>query len=281
MANKRVYSRKAFPHRILFDTTNPQRGDDVKVLQRHTRRRLEARDIDRPIGIDGVYGPKTREAAKTASHFLGCPDDWHQSKSGLLVREQRVIIYPETRTTSMLEAARARMDKLLKDREDSGSDGLTANDRSEARRIAVAAFKLAYQHAGNVHYTQSAARWQGIHERRRYADRNYPTQADCSSMYTWCLWNALTSVAGMGYPDVVNGSDWLAGYTGTLLAHGERVTNRMPGDAVLYGTGFPGSHVAMVAEDTSMVYSHGSEGGPYYVAWNYRSDVLQVRRYIR
>ena len=29
-----------------------------------------------------------------------------------------------------------------------------------------------------------------------------------------------------------------------------------------------------------MVVSHGSEGGPYYVAYNYRTDIMCIRRYI-
>ena len=99
-------------------------------------------------------------------------------------------------------------------------------------------------------------------------------------MFTWCWWNALTNVDGMDTKDVLNGASWSAGYTGTLLSHGRKVSDRKPGDAVLYGRGFPGSHVAMVAENTNMVYSHGSEAGPFFVPWNYRSDVMQVRRYV-
>jgi len=281
----RVYSHKAFPHRVLFDTgVNAQRGDDVKVVRRHTLARLDARDIERKVGRnDGVFSKLILDAAKTAAHFLGVPDEWTESKAGLLVREQKVIVYPETRTDEMLDAARARMDKLLKDRESQKPkpDGkLTDAEIAAARKIAVAAFRLAYNHKGVVHYTQGATRWQGIRERRRYADGRYPNYADCSSMFSWCWWNALTNVDGMDTRDRLNGSSWTAGYTGTLLSHGWRVQDRKPGDAVLYGRGFPGHHVAMVAENTDMVYSHGSEAGPYYVRWNYRGDVMQVRRYL-
>jgi hypothetical protein len=284
----RSYSEKAFPHRILFDTgENAQRGDDVKVVRRNTLERLEARGIDRPVGPDdGVFSAHILNAAKTAAHFLGVPEDWTESNSGLLVREQRVIVYPESRTEGMLSAAEARMDKLLEDRarsrqaEEGGVSGLSASERSRARNIAVEAFRLAYRHAPAVHYTMGGSRWQGIANNLRFADNKYPTYADCSSLYTWCLWNALTSVGGRNFADIVNGAGWRAGYTGTLLGHGERVENRMPGDAVIYGRGFPGLHVAMIARDTDMVYSHGSEGGPYYVRWNYRSDIMQVRRYI-
>jgi len=281
----RTYSRKAFPNRILFDTgKDPQRGDDVKVLQRNTIERLEARNIDRPLKVDGVFGVQTKKAAKTAAHFLGVPQEWTDSKSGLLVREQKVIVYPENRTSSMINAARARMDKLEKEREehdDGGSSGgLSDKERSEARRIAVAAMRLLYDHRGQVHYTQGGSRWQGISERRRFASGAYPRYCDCSSSTSWALWNALTSVGGMNFPDVVNGSAWKAGYTGTMLSHGRKVSDRRPGDLVLYGSGFPGHHVAMITTNTDMVFSHGSEAGPYYLNWRYRGDVMQVRRYI-
>jgi hypothetical protein len=290
----RSYSDKAFPHRILFDTgANAQRGDDVKVVRRNTLERLEARGIERTVGPnDGVFSKNILSAAKTAAHFLGVPDDWTESNSGLLVREQRVIIYPETRTEGMLAAASARMDKLLADRHaaevaagrvHSGAYSLSATDRARAVKIMVAAFRLAFQHAGAVHYTQSGARFGGIRGRLRYADGRYPTQEDCSSMYTWAFWNGITSVAGMTAPDLVNGANWTAGYTGTLLSHGRQVpiSNRRGGDAVIYGTGFPGHHVAMVDyNDHDMVYSHGSESGPYHIKWNYRSDIMQVRRYL-
>ena len=290
----RSYSDKAFPHRILSDyDSDPQRGDDVKVLRRNVLERLDARNIDRPVGDDdGRYRKQLHDAAKTASHFLGAPDDWVESKSGLLVREQTIIVYPEKRTDEMLASAEARMDKLLKDRRAQEEKAATARggpydlsdkDRDRAVKIMVAAFRLAFEHAGNVHYTQSSARFGGIRGKLRYADGRYPTQEDCSSMYTWAFWNGITSVAGMNAPDLVNGARWTAGYTGTLLSHGRQVpfADRRGGDAVIYGTGFPGHHVAMVdSADHDLVYSHGSEAGPYHLRWNYRSDIMQVRRYL-
>src|SRR4029077_12964584 len=151
------------------------------------------------------------------AHFLGVPDDWTASSSGLLVREQKVIVYPETRTGSMLQAAESRMARLIKEREAKPPpDGkLSDKERALARELAVKAFGLAHSHKGVVHYTQGATRWQGIREKRRYADGRYPNYADCSSLFTWCWWNALTNVDGIDTPDIVNGSSWQAGYTGT------------------------------------------------------------------
>jgi hypothetical protein len=42
-------------------------------------------------------------------------------------------------------------------------------------------------------------------------------------------------------------------------------------------------HCAVVVDmvnGTPMVISHGSEPGPFYLAYNYRPDVLSIRRYI-
>lgn len=281
----RVYSRRAFPHRILFDTgANAQRGADVRLLHVHTGRRLESRDIERSLGPhNGVFNKALREAAKTAARFLGAPDEWTASNAGLLVREQKIIIYPQTRTQEMLRVAAGRMEALLEDRESrppTPPGGLTDAERARARVLAVAAFRLLYEHRGSVHYTQGASRWQGIRERRRSSQGRFPLYADCSSAVTWCWWNALTTVDGMGTRDRLNGSGWAAGYTGTLLANGWPVSDRKPGDVVVYGSRWPGKHTALVATNPNYVYSHGSESGPHYLRWNYRSDVLSVRRYV-
>jgi len=148
---------------------------------------------------------------------------------------------------------------------------------------------LGYRHRGSIHYTQQAARWQGINTRRRAGKGQYPNYADCSAYATWCLWNGL--YIPFGVRDTVNGAGWKAGYTGTMLEHGRRITNISKvrkGDCVIYGHGFPGGHTAIVVGWSKkvsegghpMVVSHGSEAGPYYLPYNYRSDVMQIRRYI-
>jgi hypothetical protein len=98
------------------------------------------------------------------------------------------------------------------------------------------------------------------------------------------LWNGLQ--LEFDVDDVVNGLDWTAGYTGTMLKNGRpvnHVENVKPGDCVLYGTEWPGKHVAIVVgrqEGVPMVVSHGSEEGPFFVRYDYRSDIIQFRRYI-
>jgi hypothetical protein len=71
-----------------------------------------------------------------------------------------------------------------------------------------------------------------------------------------------------------------------MLQHGKQVrhlTNVQRGDCVIYGTGSPGVHCTIVVAlkgGVPMVVSHGSEPGPFYRKYNYRTDVLQIRRYI-
>src|ERR1044072_803501 len=83
-------------------------------------------------------------------------------------------------------------------------------------------------------------------------------------------------------PDTVNGEAWIAGYTGTMLTHGTRVTsdsNVLPGDLALYGSGPPGKHVT-ICVGGGMVISHGSEEGPFKCKLRYREDLMEIRRYI-
>lgn len=134
-------------------------------------------------------------------------------------------------------------------------------------------------HISTVHYAQDARRWSGITANRRIGRDQYPSYSDCSSSTTWLLWNALHLNLGMG--DVVNGTGWRSGYTGTMLRHGRSVPegSAQVGDCVFYGApGSTGSHVA-VAVGGGFVFSHGSEPGPYKLRLRYRSDVMSVRRY--
>jgi hypothetical protein len=165
---------------------------------------------------------------------------------------------------------------------------MTEKERINARRIAVRAATLALHHAPNVHYTQDSRRWQGIADTRYSEHGQYPNWADCSAFVTWCLWNGLH--VPYHKTDVVNRESWKAGYTGTMLLHGHpirRVRNLCWGDAVIYGApGTTGRHTALIARvgrprgSHVMVISHGSEGGPYFLPYNYRSDIQSIRRYI-
>lgn len=162
----------------------------------------------------------------------------------------------------------------------SSVSGLNAHHRAQARALVVKGAALLLNHAAAVHYTQSGARWQGIREGLLISRGQFPHFGDCSSTATWLLWNALGH--HFGVRDVVNGTGWRAGYTGTISQHGKRVVhdrNIRVGDLILYGHGFPYEHVT-VALGGGKCFSHGSEAGPFKLDIDYRSDRAQVRRFI-
>jgi Putative peptidoglycan binding domain len=141
------------------------------------------------------------------------------------------------------------------------------------RRTIVATALLAYNKREQIHYTMGPQRMEGVVHQIR--PPHVPAYGDCSSMVTWYYWVA-------GAPDP-NGANYNGtGYTGTLGQHGTAVSveHSQPGDYVLYGSGPPWHHVALfvgVKDGKHMVVSHGSEPGPYYLPYNYRGDVGEIR----
>lgn len=164
---------------------------------------------------------------------------------------------------------------------------LGSRDKQIARNIARRAALLGFRNAAALHYTEEAARWQGIDQNKLSEKGQFPTEADCSSFATWCLWNALH--VRFSLPDNVNAAKWQGGYTGTLIDCGQPVSKLSDvrwGDLVIYGEPGDTKHVAIVTNIGSPrgngvhVISNGSEGGPYWLPYNYRPDVLSIRRYI-
>lgn len=161
----------------------------------------------------------------------------------------------------------------------SSVSGLSAAHRVRARDLAVEAALLTIRHADEVHYTQGPRRWEGIDRELKAFRGQFPRYGDCSALATWWLWNGLDHY---GVRDTVNGQAWRAGYTGTMLRSGKRVVHRdnwRRGDLLVYGQGWPGAHVAMYLGG-GKVASHGSEPGPFLLPWDYRGDLLDVRRCI-
>ena len=267
------------PHRSL---SLGSRGEDVRQLQAATDRRLEARGQDEyKVGAhDGDFGRNTARGVSRAAYLLGALDvTWEAARvdhgGHVSIGLQRMIRNPGRRTPEQLGRARNRLEHVRADAPSPGAHGIS---------LATRAARLALAHAPEVHYTQDRPdevrrqgglrRWEGINGHMLASRGRFPRYADCSSFYTWCLWQLL----GDG-PDVVNGSGWRGGYTGTLLAHGRRADVDVEGAAVLYGVrGSTGKHVAY-SLGNGQVISHGSEGGPYLLPYNYRSDVMAVRAY--
>lgn len=158
--------------------------------------------------------------------------------------------------------------------------GLSRAHQRQARALVKRACARLLADPNDVHYTQGPDRWDGINHRKGIRKAGFwPFRGDCSSTATWVLWRALH--VAFGVRDVVNGTDWRAGYTGTMLAHGQVVDpdKAKAGDLALYGYGGTGEHVAVCLGDGT-VMSHGSEGGPYRLPLRYRPDLMSVRRYI-
>lgn len=167
----------------------------------------------------------------------------------------------------------------------SSVSGLSMPKRIRARDLAVEAALLGVKHAPAIHYTQLGARWEGIAEGHKAWRGEFPKNADCSSFATWCLWSGLHHY---GARDTVNDQRWKAGFTGSMAGHGRRVSGpdaALRGDLVLYGNPTGGdAHVTLVVGRDQggrlMVVSHGSEGGPFYVRFDYRTDIHSIRRYV-
>lgn len=162
----------------------------------------------------------------------------------------------------------------------SSVSGLSRAHRLEARRIVAHGAGLMLAHPQAVHYSMGSDRWEGIDRRLLIARGQYPKHSDCSSSSTWLLWNALAHTFGVR--DVVNGTAWRAGYTGTIAQHGKLVAhdrNLQVGDLLLYGPAPIYEHVA-VYMGGGKVFSHGSEPGPYLLDMDYRRDRGPSRRFI-
>jgi len=148
--------------------------------------------------------------------------------------------------------------------------GMPGPASSGSRAGVVAAAMALYNQRSSEHYTQTSSRWSGISG--KVMPPNAPPYSDCSSAATWAYWTQY----GSG-PDFLNGQNWAAGYTGTLLQHGNSVScsAMQDGDLVFYGS--PVIHVAIFVGNGKVV-SHGSDPVSW-VAYNYRS-VNQCRSYL-
>jgi hypothetical protein len=124
-----------------------------------------------------------------------------------------------------------------------------------------------YNHRNLVHYRQSRP-IDGHKDKHKL-----PLYTDCSG--------AATDVYEWGGGPDPNGLNFNgAGYTGTIARHGKYVPLSEAGqaDTVLYGQKWPYEHVVLLLQKGSRkVWSHGSEGGPYILDIDYRSDRVEIR----
>jgi cell wall-associated NlpC family hydrolase len=138
------------------------------------------------------------------------------------------------------------------------------------RQKIVATAMHGYANRYGMHYTQGWMRMQGV--KQRIKPPAYPRYEDCSSFATWCYW-----VAGVADPNGLGYNGY--GFTGTLATHGRAISYpyAKPGDLVFYGR-FPYNHVTVYV-GKGMCVSHGSEAGPLFLPYNYRT-VNHIRSYL-
>ncbi len=157
--------------------------------------------------------------------------------------------------------------------------GLNSRDRIRARDLAIQAASLAMRNAAAIQYTMGARRWDGINRNRKAWRGEFASFEDCSSFAAWCLWNGLDH---FGVGDIVNGQRWQAGFTGTMLDHGQSVARAelVRGDLLFYANAQRQINHVTIYIGGGMVISHGSEPGPLKLRMDYR-PIVQIRRYIR
>lgn len=136
---------------------------------------------------------------------------------------------------------------------------------------------------GEEYYTQGALRWQGVtavYGKIAVSKGLIPRlkAGDCSAGFTrWQLW-ALEQSLGRVPRDIVNGANWKAGFTGTIMAVCQRVSSPQIGDAILYP-----NHVTGVVnvkdklcvshgKDRCEIYGWDSHRGRYAGFWRPRYD---------
>lgn len=164
--------------------------------------------------------------------------------------------------------------------------GLGAKHRGEVRKAVLQGVRALAANPSDVHYTQGAKRWDGIAHKKHPGGPLLPFYGDCSSTATWLLWLGLHHYMGEKYGrpvrDLVNGTHWTGGFTGTIASHGKPVAhlgNIDVGDLVLYGPGPTFEHVT-ISLGGRRVFSHGNEQGPVITDLDYRLDRGPIRRYI-
>jgi len=134
---------------------------------------------------------------------------------------------------------------------------------------------LALHHRDKIGYTQTSRRMMIVRNKVWFPWflRVLFLEEDCSSYVTGVYWSAkLPDPNRRGY--ALSGS-----YTGTLGVAGTQTVMVQRGDLSLYGRR-PWKHVVMRVGRGKRCVSHGSNGGPYFLDYDYRDDYDQTRSYL-
>lgn len=165
---------------------------------------------------------------------------------------------------------------------------LNDSDRAIARRLFIKGVEVLMSHPAQLHYSQDMTlRWEGIRDRivpwtaSGKLNGKYPKHGDCSSTGEYLMWLAFAHHFHLA--DLLSAEAWKAGWTGSLVQHGKPVhdwSKLKVGDAVFYGPSIDETEHVTWSIGGRRVFSHGSEAGPFLLDFEYRSDIVAIRRYI-
>lgn len=111
---------------------------------------------------------------------------------------------------------------------------------------------------GEEYYTQGPMRWQGVNAvygKTKVIKGLIPKLrgGDCSAGFSRWQLHSMQQALGRIPRDVVNGANWKGGFTGTIMAVCQHVTNPEVGDAILY----PGHVTGVFSVKDRSCISHG------------------------
>jgi hypothetical protein len=233
----------------------------LKPQQRTIKRGMRGRDVmATKYAMKFALGKKSLTLHNLAGIYWERNLNAFKSKRGI----KEIGYGPKTHAAMKPYIAKIPYAVWLWNNQPTASKTPTASSEGVTKRQQVVNAALyGAQHEPSIHYTQSSLRMYGV--RNKIKPPGIPRYEDCSSFATWCYWLAgAADPNGLGY----NGQ----GYTGTLAAHGKRVSTSQlrPGDLVFYGGGFPYTHVVIYIGGGRVV-SHGSESGPKITSLFYRT----------
>lgn len=170
-----------------------------------------------------------------------------------------------------------------------GVSGLSKEHAAKARELDAVIARVLVAHAPQVRYTQGSDRWGAIDQNIIPWDKSgklngqFLHRGDCSSTSTWKLGWVVLHHHFHTTRDVMNGQALRAGFTGTMVVHGKEVvhqSNWKVGDRLFYGPSVWATEHVTDYMGGGVVFSHGSDAGPYFLKYDYRGDHVATRRYL-
>lgn len=211
--------------------------------------------------VKGALAKKSNYPAPYDKHKLG---QWCQAVEISAFPDRYEANYDKARTLL------AHLNEYIASQSTSTATGPSGGTRDQI----VSAAQLVYDNRSHVIYSERGDRWEGITNHLK--PPLYPVHSDCSSYVSWCYWVVIG-----GGPDILNGSNWSGGFTGSQTNHGRKISiaQLKPADLVFYGaSGGSGiSHVAMYAGN-GKVFTHGHDPVGYTDV-HYRQDLQECRTY--